>query len=70
MNGPQTGIPVEIIAAITAALSAVLDQPVGNFVVRSIQPEPTPARPAASSWAKAGLIETHLARRQFGIRTR
>lgn len=69
MNAPQSGIPLEIVAAITAALSAVLDQPVGSFVVKSIQPEPAPVRPT-SGWAKAGLIETHLARRQFGIRSR
>jgi hypothetical protein len=71
MNTQQTGIPLEIVAGITAALSVVLDQPVGSFIVKSIQAETASAavRPA-SSWGKAGLIETHLARRQFGIRSR
>ena len=74
MNTQPSGIPLEIVAGITAALSVVLDQPVGSFIVKSIQAEPAgaaqaPARPA-SSWGKAGLVETHLARRQFGIRSR
>lgn len=72
MNTQPSGIPLELVAGITAALSVVLGQPVGSFMVKSIQAEAAPGasvRPA-SSWAKAGLIETHLARRQFGIRSR
>jgi hypothetical protein len=69
MNAAQTSLPLEIVAAITAALAVVLDRPVGSFVVKSIQPEHPDVRPA-SMWAKAGLLESHLARRQFGIRTR
>jgi hypothetical protein len=73
MNTQPTGVPLEIVAGITAALSVLLDQPVGSFIVTSIQPEAAPAQAAArpaSSWAKAGLIETHLGRRQFGVRSR
>lgn len=73
MQGHSSGIPLEIVAAITAALSAVLDQPVGNFVVTSITAE-QPAAPAAyaqaSGWAKAGVLESQLMRRQFGLRIR
>lgn len=71
MNQEQSTVPMQTVAAITAALAVVLDRPLGSFVVTSIQPEPA-ARPAAapSVWAKAGVLESHLARRQFGIRTR
>lgn len=69
MSTAQTGIPLEIVAAVTAVVAAVLDQPVGSFAITSIQPESV-AAPVPSVWAKAGLLETHLARRQFGIRTR
>jgi len=63
----QSGVvPLEIVAAITAALAVVLDQPVGSFAITSIQPQVQPS----SSWAKVGLIESHLARGQFGLRTR
>lgn len=70
MNTPQSGTPLEVVAAITAALSAVLDQPVGSFVVTSIQPVAQPMGPAPSAWGKIGLLESHLARRQFGLRSR
>jgi hypothetical protein len=71
MHQPQTNIPLEVVAAITAALSAMLDQPVGSFVVSAIQRADMPATDMpASLWAKAGLLESHLARRQFGFRNR
>lgn len=66
----QAPIPLETIAAITAALSVVLDQPAGSFVVRSIERAAGPAGAAPGAWAKAGLLESHLARRQFGLRNR
>lgn len=69
MNGTQPGVPMESIVAITAAIAAVLDQPIGSFVVKSIQPERAEVQPAGSFWAKSGLLESHMARRQFGIRT-
>jgi len=73
-------LPAEIVAVITAAISAAMDQPVGSFAIRSIEPAapgwgsapgavgagPSPA----SGWAKAGLVQAHLTRAQFGGRTR
>lgn len=71
MNYASTGVSPEVVAAITAALSVVLDQPMGQFAITSIQPEgasPTPA--PVSGWSRAGVLESHLARRQFGLRSR
>lgn len=66
---PNPSIPLEVVAAITAAISAVLDH--GEFVVTSIQPAAVPAAQGAPTvWAKAGVLESHLSRRQFGFRTR
>jgi len=63
----QSGVvPLEIVAAITAAISVLLEQPLGNFKITSIQPHTLPQ----SAWAKVGLIESHLARGQFGHRSR
>ncbi len=70
MNGQQPGVPPEVVAVITAALAAYLEQPAGNFTITSIQPEAPVAQPVASGWARAGVLEAHLARRQFGLRTR
>ncbi|HEY3365817.1 MAG TPA: hypothetical protein VGK74_12240 [Symbiobacteriaceae bacterium] len=69
MSTGQTGIPLEIVAAITATLAAVLDLPVDSFAVTRIQAEPA-SGPRPSLWGKAGVLESHLVRRQFGIRTR
>lgn len=66
MNQAQSGIALETIAAITAAVAAAMDQPVGSFVITGIQPVAAPA--AQSGWAQAGLLERHLAMRQFGQR--
>lgn len=70
MNGANAGLQIEVVAAITAALSAVMDQPVGSFIVTRIEAERADSRHAPSVWSKAGLLESHLARRQFGIRSR
>lgn len=71
MEANQAAIPVELVAVITAALAAVLDRPVGSFVVTSIQPQGgVPALAAPSAWGKAGVLESHFTRRQFGLRTR
>ncbi len=72
MNVSNASIPLEVVAAITAAISAVVE---GPFVLTSIRPEPVAtaaqgAPTAASAWAKVGLIESHMARRQFGLRSR
>jgi hypothetical protein len=54
-----------------AAVAAYLDQPLENFTIKSVTPEPAAAgRTVGSVWAKAGVLEAHLARRQFGIRSR
>jgi len=66
----QAALPVELVAVITAAIAAVLDRPVGSFRVTSIQPQSAAQAAPASAWGKAGLLENHLARRQFGVRTR
>lgn len=69
----NTGLPLEIVAAVTAAVAVMIDQPVGSFVVSSISPEPGAERaaaPTAAVWSKAGILESHLMRRQFGMRTR
>lgn len=68
MEANQATIPVELVAVITAALAAVLDQPIGSFAVTSIQPQGGATAPSA--WGKAGVLESHFARRQFGLRTR
>lgn len=70
MNQEQAKVPVEIIAAITAAIAAVIDQPVGSFAITNIQPAQAPALAPTSAWAKAGLIQSHLARAGFGSRSR
>jgi len=63
----QSGVvPLEIVAAITAAIAVVLEQPLGSFAITNIQPQGQ----QSSAWAKVGLIEKHLARGQFGRRTR
>lgn len=70
MEKTHVDVPLEIVAAITAAIASYLDQPLDSFTIRSVQPEPAPARPLQSVWAKAGVLENHLARRQFGLRSR
>lgn len=74
MNHTSTSVSPEVVAAITAALSVVMDQPVGQFAITSIQPE-GPAQgfgafAPVSGWARAGMLESHLSRRQFGFRSR
>lgn len=73
MNEPQSSVSLETVAAITAALAAAMDQPVGSFVITGIQPV-APVMPglpvAPSGWAQAGILESHLSRRQFGLRSR
>lgn len=69
MEQTQANLPVETIAVIIAAVAAYLDQPLENVVLKSVTPEPAAAG-VGSVWAKAGVLEAHLARRQFGIRTR
>lgn len=70
MNHEQAKVPVEVVAAITAAIAAVIDQPVGNFAITNIQPVQQPALAGGGAWAKAGLIQTHLSRAAFGNRHR
>lgn len=70
MNEMTAGIPIERLAAITAALAVVLDQPIGSFVVKSVEMVPSARPQPGGVWAKAGLLESHFARRQFGIRGR
>jgi hypothetical protein len=71
MEQTQVQLPLETIAAIMAAVAAYLDQPLENFTIKSVTPEPAAAgRTVGSVWAKAGVLEAHLARRQFGIRSR
>ncbi len=82
MAGPwRAQLPAEVVAVITAALAAAMDQPVGSFTIRSIEPAtpgwgrgPGSAGPAGplsgSGWAKAGVVQAHLTRAQFGGRTR
>ncbi len=70
MELQQAKVPVEIIAAITAAIAAVIDQPVGSFAITNIQPAMQPGLAPGSAWAKAGLIQSHLSRAQFGNRSR
>jgi hypothetical protein len=67
----QSGVvPLEIVAAITAAIAVVLEQPLGSFAITRIEPHVQPQVRPPSAWAKVGLIESHLARGQFGLRTR
>jgi len=68
MNQGQSGIALETIAAITAAVAAAMDQPVGSFVITGIQPVAAAGAAAQSGWVQAGLLERHLAMRQFGQR--
>lgn len=69
MEQTQANLPLEIVAAITAAVAVYLDKPLDQFVLKSVTPVGAGA-PMQSVWAKAGLLESHLARRQFGIRSR
>jgi hypothetical protein len=67
----EVQLPLETVAAIMAAVAAYLDQPLENFVIRRVTPEPAAQGLAPQSvWAKAGVLEAHLTRRQFGLRTR
>lgn len=70
MEQTQANLPLEIVAAITAAVAAYLDKPVDQFVLKSVAPAGAGPAPAVSGWAKVGVLEAHLARRQFGIRSR
>lgn len=70
MNQEQSRVPVEVVAAITAAIAAVIDQPVGSFAITNIQPVQQPVPVSTNLWAKAGLIQSHLARAAFGTRSR
>lgn len=67
----QTGapnVPPEVVAAITAALTVVVERP---FVITAIRPEHGAAAGAPPSmWAKAGLLEQQLLRRNFIARAR
>lgn len=66
----QTGAPdvsPEVVAAITAALTVVVERP---FVITAIRPEHGAAGALPSMWAKAGLLEQQLLRRNFIARTR
>lgn len=66
----QTKVPLEVVAAITAAIAAAMDQPVGSFAITSIQPERSASVPQPSVWAKAGLIQAQMARSAFLTRSR
>jgi len=70
MEQEQVNLPVETVAAITAALAAYLDQPASDFVITRVTAEAPAGRGLGSVWAKAGVLESHLARRQFGLRSR
>lgn len=66
------GVPLEVVAAITAALSMVLGE--GQFTLRSITPLAAAAGPTAAAgaqtWGVAGRLEQHLARQHALIRHR
>lgn len=65
-----SGAPLDVVAAISAALSVALGTEPGRLAIRSITPLcPAPAA-APAAWAMAGRMEQHLARRSFGMRTR
>lgn len=64
------GVPLEVVAAITAAVAAVLETSPDRLAIRSIAPERGPAVPAPSTWAVAGRLEQHLTRRQAVMRPR
>lgn len=66
----QTKVPLEVVAAITAAIAAAMDQPVGSFAITSIEPERSVPVPQPSAWAKAGLIQAQMARSAFLTRSR
>jgi len=65
----QVSLPLEVVAAITAAIACYLDKPLDQFVLKSVTPEGAGA-PLQSIWAKAGVLDAHLSRRQFGFRSR
>lgn len=69
MEQTQANLPLEVVAAITAAIAVYLDKPLDQFVLKSVTPEGVVA-PLQSVWAKAGVLEAQLGRRQFGIRSR
>ena len=53
------GVPLEVVAAITAVLSVVMAP--GSFRINAIRPQPGPA--VAPGWARAGVLEQQLTRR-------
>ncbi|HEY8347137.1 MAG TPA: hypothetical protein VIL07_07655 [Symbiobacteriaceae bacterium] len=66
MSQPQTGVSLETVAVIAAALAAAMDRPVGSFRITGIQPVRVGP---ATGWAQAGILERHLNMRRFGLRT-
>lgn len=67
MNQDLFGVPAQVVAAITAAIAAMVDQP---FTITGIQPASGSPGMGRSAWAKAGLLESHMARSAFGSRGR
>lgn len=60
---PVAGISPEVVAAITAAVSAYTGMPAGSFAIHSVHPG-TPS--AGSAWALAGRVrQLHLAETLF-----
>lgn len=58
------GVPLEVVAAISAVVSVVMNTSPGGFAITSIAPEAAPAPAgAANAWAKAGVIDQHITRR-------
>lgn len=65
------GIPLEVVAAITAAVAAVLETSPDRLVFRAIAAEPGAAPPPGPSpWSAAGRLEQHLTRGQMALRPR
>lgn len=60
---PLAGVPPEVVAAITAAISAYAGMPAGSFAIQSVRPGTSSA---GSAWALAGRIrQLHLAETLF-----
>jgi hypothetical protein len=70
MQATQSSVSMETLVAITAAVAVVLDRPIGSFTVKSIEQEAAVRETPPSVWAKAGILESHFGRGQFGLRTR
>lgn len=64
------GAPLDVVAAISAVLAAVLGTEPGRLAIRSITPVAVAPAPVPAAWATAGRLEQHLTRRAFTLRPR